>query len=107
MNYMDAFRVTDRDTILECLTDDVVWYIPGMFHRMGKIAFDSEIENDNFVGQPVIAVTRLTEENDVVIAEGEVTSNTKTGEKVDVLFCDVFEMENGKIKKLTSFLMNK
>jgi ketosteroid isomerase-like protein len=31
----------------------------------------------------------------------------KSGEKLDVLFCDVFEMENGKIKKLTSYLMNK
>jgi ketosteroid isomerase-like protein len=107
MNYMDAFKVTDRDTILECLTDDVVWYIPGMFHRMGKIAFDSEIENENFVGSPNIVVNRLIEEDNVVIAEGGVTSNLKTGEKLDVLFCDVFEMENGKIKKLTSYLMNK
>lgn len=107
MDYMNAFRVTDRDKILECLTDDVVWYIPGMFHRMGKIAFDSEIENENFVGTPNIVVARLTEENNVVIAEGSVLSNLKSGEKLDVLFCDVFEMENGKIKKLTSYLMNK
>lgn len=107
MEYMNAFRVTDHDRILECLTDDVVWYIPGMFHRMGKIAFDSEIENENFVGNPDIVVTRLTEENDVVIAEGGVISTMKSGEKLDILFCDVFEMENSKIKKLTSYLMNK
>jgi hypothetical protein len=43
----------------------------------------------------------------VVIAEGEVTTTLKSGERMNVLFCDVFEMENSKIKKLTSFLMNK
>src|SRR6187200_2945521 len=30
--YMDGFRHTDRARILSCLTDDVEWLIPGMFH---------------------------------------------------------------------------
>jgi hypothetical protein len=30
--YMEGFRRTDRAGILTCLTDDVEWYIPGMFH---------------------------------------------------------------------------
>jgi hypothetical protein len=41
--YMDGFRKTDHQQILSCLTDDVEWIIPGMFHIHGKEAFDKEI----------------------------------------------------------------
>jgi uncharacterized protein len=39
-------------------------------HLKGKPAFDRETENEAFIGLPQISVTRLTEENDIVIAEG-------------------------------------
>lgn len=80
------------------------WTIPGMFHLTGKAAFDREIENDAFVGSPAITVTRMTEENDVVIAEGEVSSTRKDGGRFKLVFCDVFEMQDGKIRRLTSYL---
>jgi hypothetical protein len=54
------------------LTGDVDWEIPGGFHVRGKEAFDKEIENEAFVGRPNITVTRLTEESDIVVAEGSV-----------------------------------
>ena len=34
--YMDGFRKTDREQILSCLTDDVVWTIPNAFETRGK-----------------------------------------------------------------------
>ncbi len=57
------------------------------------------------MGQPVIAVNRLIEEYNVVIAQGFVIATKKDGVKINIAFCDVFEMENGLIKKLTSYLM--
>jgi hypothetical protein len=51
------------------VTNDVEWEIPGMFHSKGKAAFDTEIGNEAFVGSPDIAVSRLIEESDVVVAE--------------------------------------
>ena len=57
--YMAGFRVSDHAEILSCLTDDVEWEIPGMFHSLGKAAFDKEIENEAFVGRPDIAVSRF------------------------------------------------
>ena len=105
--YMAAFMLSDHQRILACLTDDVVWEMPGIYQHVGKKAFDKEIENDNFIGSPTIQIIKLIEENDIVIAEGAVQGNMKNGNKLDAVFCDVFEMENGKIKKLTSFLMSK
>jgi ketosteroid isomerase-like protein len=100
--YMDGFRKSDHEQILSCLTDDVEWEIPGAFHVTGKEAFDREIENDGFVGSPT---TRMTEENDVVIAEGSVRSAKKAGGLLNLKFCDVFEMQDGKIRRLISYLM--
>lgn len=40
--YMEGFRKGDHTQILSCLTDDVVWEIPGAFHLVGKEAFDGE-----------------------------------------------------------------
>jgi ketosteroid isomerase-like protein len=103
--YMVAFGRTDHFDVLSCLTDDVVWDIPGAFHLEGKSAFDREIENDAFLGAPTIIVTRLTEENEIVVAEGTVRSARKDGGMLNAVFCDVFEMRDAKIHRLTSYLM--
>jgi ketosteroid isomerase-like protein len=103
--YMDGFRKSDHGLILSCLTDDVEWEMPGTFHLFGKEAFDKEIENDAFVGSPTIDIIRMTEENDVVIAEGSVQARRKAGGVLNAVFCDVFIMQNGKVKRLISYLV--
>jgi ketosteroid isomerase-like protein len=102
--YMAGFRSTDHALILSCLTDDVEWEIPGMFHSRGKAAFDNEIENDAFVGHPDIVVTRMIEADDVVVAQGSVRTRKRDGGELRLRFCDVFVMEAGKIARLTSYL---
>ena len=102
--YMDGFNKSDHAQILSCLTDDVEWEMPGAFHLVGKDAFDNEIENDAFVGSPTITITRMVEENDVVIAEGAVRAKKKDGGLLSAVFCDVFAMKSGKIQRLTTYL---
>ena len=103
--YMEGFRRGDHAAILDCLTDDVEWDIPPAVHLRGKAAFDREIENEAFEGRPEIEVTRLTEEDDVVIAEGSVRTRRKGGAPLDLGFCDVFEMAGGRIRRLISYLV--
>ena len=103
--YLEGFRRSDHARILACLTQDVEWEIPGMFHVRGKEAFDREIENEAFVGSPRISVTRLIEENDIVIAEGSVEAQKKEGGLLNLRYCDVFVMQAGKIRQLISYLM--
>ncbi len=104
-SYMNNYNKLDHAQILSCLTDDVEWVIPGFFQTQGKTEFDKQIENDAFVGKPRIKVTRMTEENDVVIAEGSVEAERAEGGVMKMEFCDVFEMREGKIKRLISYLM--
>jgi ketosteroid isomerase-like protein len=103
--YIDGFRKSDHEQILSCLTDDVEWDIPGMFHAVGKEEFDKEIENEAFVGSPTLTITRMTEENDVVVAEGTVRVQKREGGFLNAVVCDAFTMRNGKIKHLISYLM--
>jgi uncharacterized protein len=105
--YIAGFNAGDHAMILECLTDDVEWYMPGFIDLKGKEAFDNEIENDAFTGRPIVTISRYTEENDVVIAEGAVKCQFKNGDWLDAVFCDVFEMRGGKIKKLITYQMNR
>ncbi len=104
---MDGFVAGDHQKILSCVTDDVAWDMPGYFHLKGKEAFGKEISNDNFTGTPAIQVSRMTEEHDVVIAEGAVQCDFEAGGRLEALFCDVFVMEKGRIKQLTTYQVNK
>jgi ketosteroid isomerase-like protein len=103
--YLEGFRRSDHSMVLSCLTDDVEWVIPGAFHLRGKAQFDAEIENPAFTGSPVIETTRLVEEDDVVVAEGTVQAMRADGTPLGLVFCDVFLMRGGRIRHLTSYLM--
>jgi ketosteroid isomerase-like protein len=56
--------------ILTLPADDVVWGLPGSKHLQGKVAFDGEIENPDSIGSPSLAIGRLVEEGDPVVAIG-------------------------------------
>jgi uncharacterized protein len=103
--YMDGFRNTDRPQILSCLTDDIEWVIPGAFHVRGKDDFAKHIVDDGFVGHPEITVSRLIDADDVVVAEGSVRAQKRDGTFLDLVFCDVFDMRDGKIRRLISYLV--
>ena len=104
-DYMDAFARSDHAGVLACLTDDVEWVIPCAFHLHGKAEFDAEIENPAFTGRSDIHVTRMTEEDDVVVAEGTVRATRADGGALNLVFCDVFVMRDAKVRHLTSYLM--
>ena len=103
--YIDGFNKSDHGQILSCLIEDIEWEMPGVFHLYGKESFDKEINNEAFVGNPTVTIIRMTEENDVVVAEGEVHVKKKDGNILHAKYCDVFIMKNAKIRQLISYFM--
>jgi len=65
---------------------------------LGKAAFVENRGTREFRTE----VTRLTEEGRVVVAEGMAHGSTKEGHPWTVRFCDIFEVEDGKVKRMTS-----
>jgi uncharacterized protein len=105
--YMQGFRDVDHDAILDCLTDDVTWSMPPYFELSGKAAFDGAIENEAAPGAPELRLTRLIEEGDVVVAEGEVQASLADGGRIDALFCDVFHFRDDRISRLVTYQVDR
>jgi ketosteroid isomerase-like protein len=103
--YIDGFRRSNNEQILSCLSDDVEWSIPGVFETRGKTAFAKHIVADGFLPEPDIVVKRWIEDRDTVVAEGSVRTQRTDGSFLNLAFCDIFEIENGKIRRLVSYLM--
>lgn len=49
------------------------------------------------MSQPTIRVDRLTEEYDVIVAEGSVRAARRDGGQLNAVFSDVFEMQNAMV----------
>jgi uncharacterized protein len=64
----------------------------------GKAAYIQNRGNREFESE----ITRMTEENDVVVVEGFARGVKKDGGAWTVRFCDTYEIENGKLKRIST-----
>lgn len=103
--YFDGFRRSDHPQILACLTDDVVWDLPGYTHLTGKDAFDREIESEDSAGSPTLNVDRLVEEGATVVAIGNGEAPLRSGEVHRFAFCTVFTFAGDAICRVESYLV--
>jgi ketosteroid isomerase-like protein len=103
--YLDGFRRSDHAQILGCLTDDVVWDLPGYRHLIGKDAFDGEIENEQSDGPPTLTVDRLVEQGDTVVVIGDGQGMLKTGDAFRFAFCTVFTFAGELIGRVESYIV--
>jgi len=95
----------DKSKLGPLLADNVEWieWADGV-PPTGVITKGKEAHIKNF-GDDVLGgeVHRLTEENNVVVAEGTVHVTKKDGSSLSVRYVNIFELENGKIKRKSSF----
>ena len=66
---------------------------------------EKHLVDEGSLRNPAITVTRLTEADDVVVAEGSVRAQRTDGTFANLAFCGVFEMQSRKIRRLISYLM--
>jgi len=95
----------DKSKLAPLLADDVEWIewadgVPasGAMTR-GKEAHLKNYGDDKLSGE----LHRLTEEGNVVVAEGTAHVTKKDGTSLSVRFVDIFEIEDGKIRRKSSF----
>jgi ketosteroid isomerase-like protein len=103
--YFEGFRRGDHGMILGCLTEDVVWDLPGYARLEGKEAFDAEIDNPAFAGRPRLAVDRLVEEADTVVAIGSGEAALESGEPFRFAYCTVLTFAGDKIHRVESYVV--
>ena len=103
--YMEGCNTGDKAKILSCLANDVVWEMPRSFNLKGKDQFEKEISS--WEVYPIISISQLVEEGNIVVAEGKVKCELKNGGFIDAMFCELFHFDEGKIKKLTTYHVEK
>jgi ketosteroid isomerase-like protein len=103
--YIDGFNKNDHDQILGCLTDDIKWTVFGGFQLTGKAAYDAAIENDFFVAPPQIELTRLVEQDDVVMAEAVGEVKKAAGGIFRLAMAEVFVMQDGLISERKAYVI--
>lgn len=103
--YMDGFRRSDHDTVLDCLTDDVLWRVHGLRTTTGKAEFDTEIENPDFEGSPELTVNRTSEDGDVVVITGTGVGRHKQAGRFSFVFCDLFTFSDDLIAEVESYVV--
>jgi uncharacterized protein len=103
--YIDGFNKSDHGQILSCLTDDIEWTVFGFFRLHGKEAYDREIENPAFTGSPTVTITRMVEEDDVVMAEMTLEARRASGDVMRAAMAEVFVMRDGKIKERRAYVI--
>lgn len=103
---VESYLLTaDRSQTGPLLADDVEWveWVDGVpptgGRTSGKTAFIQNFGTDKLQCE----IHRMTEEGNVVVAEGTVHVQKKDGKALSVRFCNVFEVEDGKVKRLESF----
>lgn len=96
---------TDLSEVARLLTDDAEWIEwfngapAGGARSRGKAAYIQNFDGHKLREE----ATRMTEENNVVVAEGTVRAPKKDGGFMTIQFCDIFELESGKVKRNTTF----
>lgn len=98
-------RLSDRSKMDSLLSEDAEWIewgdgVPETGVRTsGRAAFvralgDRELQFE---------ISRLTEEGNVVVAEGKVRMLKPEGGILKLRFCNIFELENGKVRRVDSW----
>ena len=107
--YFESLRTMDRKALGSCLTEDaqrVEWadgFETSGVPIQGKAAFLESVTDPPGPGGLRIEITRMTEEGNVVVAECNVRVPMKDGSFVAVRALDVFELENGQVKRVDAF----
>ena len=103
--YIEGFRSGDHERVLRCLTDDVLWYLPGLGTRRGKREFDAEIENEAFQGNPKLTVDRAVEDGDTVVITGEGEGVHREQGPFRFAFATVFGFRGLLIDRVDSYVV--
>ncbi len=106
----ECFSRGDKTGILSYITDDIEWTelidgvdVSNATHR-GKDAYIQNMSEPPGGWPLQMETIRLTEENNVVVVEGIVRVPMKDGTFITIQECNIDELENGKVKRVISFI---
>ncbi|MEP6684621.1 MAG: nuclear transport factor 2 family protein [Parafilimonas sp.] len=103
----DGFVKGDMEKMMQHFATDVRWNVIGASTLINKKVFKKDVNNKYFIGLPTLKIKNEIQQGDWVAVEGEVLCKKNDGSMLHALFFDVYRLENGKIKELRSYVIER
>ncbi|WP_413666504.1 nuclear transport factor 2 family protein [Mucilaginibacter sp. Mucisp86] len=106
---IDAFDNNDVEKILNLFAEDVIWTMKGSSITI----MNGKNEVAQFLGgmEDVKMISSTKEhiivEGNTVAVDGLVQCRDKNGKDMAMYYADIYELENDKVKKVTSYIVDK
>lgn len=106
--FLDVFNKNDIEGILGHMTDDVQWTILEDRQLTGKEAVRKFLYDYKDIQVASATRDHFIVEGDHASVGGEaVCRNVKSGEEFDMYYCDVYQLQNGKIRNMVTYIVIK
>lgn len=99
-----SFLEGNTEAFLELCADDVVWTMVGDNHVRGKENLRAWMASMNSE-PPSFTVREIIAEGDFAACHGDMTMKNEQGGVDSYGYCDVYRMDEGKIREMTSYIV--
>lgn len=96
----------DYQAFLSICSDDTVWEFMGEKTLRGKAEVRAYMEQ-HYLQPPVLKVSHLIAEGDMLTAIGEISLLGEDGNWTDYHYCDLWEFRDGLLETLKAFVVEK
>ena len=96
----------DFEGFLVHCTEDVEWIFVGEQTLKGKEAVRQYMK-ETYIEPPRFVVDHLIAEGDFVTVLGDITLKDESGKDVELAYCDVWRLRDGKLAELKAFVVEK
>ncbi|TCD10628.1 nuclear transport factor 2 family protein [Pedobacter frigidisoli] len=100
-----AISAGDHEGFLALCTDDTEWTFVGDQTLIGKESVRAYMKIA-YLEPPIFVVEKLIAEDEFVTAIGTINLKNNDGQTVEYAYCDVWQFSNGKLFKLTAFVIS-
>jgi ketosteroid isomerase-like protein len=107
MQVIDAFDTGNSGVITGHMTNDAEWYFLGDQAYIGLESIKKFFNDHKEVKVTSSIKNHIIVDGDTIAVSGEIACTTSKGILCDMYYCDIYEMEKFKIKKLTSYTVDK
>jgi len=106
---INAFDTNDVTTLLNHVTDDVVWE---MRDNMDMVISGKENLRNFFSEYNELKMISSTKDHiimdgNLIVVDGTVTMEDKNAEQFEMFFCDIYELTDNKVSKIISYPIKK
>ena len=102
-----AFEDNNVEAILDLLTDDAEWQMLGDKTIKGKDNWRAFFAQHPEMTMVSSTTNHIIIDGDQAAVDGEVSCKDKDGNLFDMYYCDLYELQDAKVKKMVTYSVKK